>query len=72
MELYGVFQWLFWILAFATGILTLSRTEVFSTGSTQRSKGHAGQQFFLWFMTAAFALSGFIAAVLAMRADMAR
>ncbi len=65
---YGFFQWVFWVLAFGFGVLALLRSEVFSTNSSQRVHHHSGQQFFLWIMAVTFALSGFLTAVLAMRA----
>ncbi|MDJ0316838.1 MULTISPECIES: hypothetical protein [Arthrobacter] len=68
MLTYGFFEWIFWVLAFCTGILALARIEVFSTHSSQRVHRHSGQQILLWIMTIAFALSGFVTAALAMRA----
>ncbi|WP_425859628.1 hypothetical protein [Arthrobacter sp. TWP1-1] len=65
---YGFFEWVFWVLAFGAGALALTRGEVFSSHSSQRVRGHAGQQIFLWMATAAFALAGFVTAVLALRA----
>ncbi|WP_207343395.1 hypothetical protein [Arthrobacter sp. E3] len=65
---YGVFEWVFWVLAFGFGVMALVRGEVFSTNTSQRVQRHAGQQFFLWVLAATFALSGFLTAVLAMRA----
>jgi hypothetical protein len=64
---YGFFEWIFWVLAFGAGALALTRGEVFSSNSSQRVRRHAGQQFFLWIATVAFALAGFVTAVLAMR-----
>ena len=65
---FGFFEWIFWVLAFVTGILALSRGEVFSTNTAQRVHRHSGQQMLLWFMMAAFAIAGFVTAALAMRA----
>ncbi|MDJ0312673.1 hypothetical protein [Arthrobacter sp. H35-D1] len=65
---FGVFEWIFWVLAFGCGVLALLRGEVFSTGSSQRVRRHAGQQILLWIMTIAFALAGFVTAALALRA----
>ncbi|MEO8221463.1 MAG: hypothetical protein ABI563_11840 [Specibacter sp.] len=66
---FGFFEWLFWVLAFGTGILALTRIEAFSTNSTQRTRHHAGQTFLLWMLTAGFALAGFVTAALSMRAS---
>ncbi|MHA7305967.1 hypothetical protein ACX80E_12090 [Arthrobacter sp. TMN-49] len=66
---FGFFEWLFWVLAFGTGILALTRIETFSTNSSQRTHHHAGQTAFLWILTACFALAGFVTAVVAMRAS---
>ncbi|WP_449374017.1 hypothetical protein [Arthrobacter psychrolactophilus] len=65
---YGFFEWIFWVLAFGAGILALMRSEVFSTKSSWKKHGNSGQQILLWLLTAAFALAGFVTAVLAMRA----
>ncbi len=65
---YGFYEWIFWVLAFGCGVLALVRSEVFSTNTSQRVHRHSGQQFFLWMLAAAFALSGFITAAMAMRA----
>ncbi|ALV46552.1 hypothetical protein SAMN04489740_3493 [Arthrobacter alpinus] len=67
MLTYGFFEWIFWVLAIASGVLAMARGEVFSTNSSQRVHRHAGQQIFLWIATVAFALAGFVTAVLAMR-----
>lgn len=66
---YGFFQWTFWILAFACAYLVLGRVEIFSTNSSQRQGHHPGLVFLLWFLTIGFALSGFVTAILAMRAS---
>ncbi|WP_269938346.1 hypothetical protein [Arthrobacter sp. HY1533] len=65
---YGLFEWVFWVLAIGTGLTALMRSEVFSTNTSQRTHHHSGQQFLLWILAAAFALSGFVTAALAMRA----
>ncbi|MFQ4148374.1 hypothetical protein AAGW05_06710 [Arthrobacter sp. LAPM80] len=65
---YGLFEWVFWVLAFCMAFLALARIEVFSTHSSQRAHRHSGQQVFLWIMAVIFALSGFLTAVLSMRA----
>lgn len=65
---YGLFEWLFWILAFGCFIWGLARSEIFSTNTSQRVHRHSGQQIFLFIMAATFALSGFVTAALAMRA----
>ncbi|PYI40168.1 hypothetical protein CVS30_01200 [Arthrobacter psychrolactophilus] len=65
---YGFFEWIFWVLAFGFGILALMRSEVMSTQSSQKKNGNSGQQILLWLVTVAFALAGFVTAVLAMRA----
>ncbi|WP_181419645.1 hypothetical protein [Arthrobacter psychrolactophilus] len=44
------------------------RSEVMSTQSSQKKNGNSGQQILLWLVTVAFALAGFVTAVLAMRA----
>jgi hypothetical protein len=67
---YGIFQWVFMALAFICGISALMRLEAFSTSSTQRTNHHSEQQVLLWILTAVFALAGFVAAVLAVRAGM--
>ena len=65
---YGLFQWLFWVLAIGTALLALMRSEVFSTNTSQRVHRHSGQLLFMWIMAAGFALAGFVTAALAMRA----
>ena len=65
---YGLFQWLFWVLAIGTALGALMRSEVFSTNTSQRVHRHSGQVFFMWIMAAGFALAGFVTAALAMRA----
>lgn len=65
---YGLFEWLFWVLAFGFLILGLIRSEIFSTNTSQRVHRHSGQQIFLFILSATFALSGFVTAALAMRA----
>ena len=65
---YGLFQWLFWVLAIGTALLALMRSEVFSTNTSQRVHRHSGQLLFMWIMAATFALAGFVTAALAMRA----
>ncbi|ALE93627.1 hypothetical protein AOC05_17035 [Arthrobacter alpinus] len=67
---YGLFQWVFMVLAFVFGISALLRLEVFSTHSTQRTHRHSGQQALLWMASVACALVGFVMAVLAVREGM--
>ena len=67
---YGIFQWVFMVLAFVFGISALMRLEAFSTHSTQRVRHHSDQQILLWILCIVFALAGFAAAVLAVRAGM--
>ena len=64
---YGLFQWLFMVLAFVFGISALMRIEAFSTHNTQRAHHHPGQQVVLWMGTAIFALAAFVVAVMALR-----
>jgi len=68
MRVYGVFEWIFWVLAFGTGFLLLARVEMLSTANTQKQHHHAGQQLFLLVMTVLFVLAGFTTAVIALRA----
>lgn len=68
MLTFGLFEWVFWILAIGTGLVALMRSEVLSTNSSQRAHHHSGQQVLLWILAVAFAISGFVTAALAMRA----
>ncbi|WP_125616583.1 hypothetical protein [Specibacter cremeus] len=61
---YGILEWVFWALAFACTITALVRIEVFSTNSSVRQRGHAGQQVLLWVFAIVFALAGFVTAAL--------
>ncbi len=65
---YGLFEWLFWVLAFGCTILGLARSEIFSTNTSQRVHRHSGQQMILFIMAVVFAVSGFVTAALSMRA----
>ncbi|MGA7204813.1 MAG: hypothetical protein WBX27_09310 [Specibacter sp.] len=68
--MYGIFQWVFMVLAFICGVSALVRIESFSSHSTQRTSHHSEQQALLWILTVVFALAAFVAAVLAVRAGM--
>lgn len=68
MRVYGVFEWIFWVLAFGSGFLLLARVEMFSTANSQKVHGHAGQQLLLLILTILFALAGFTTAVISLRA----
>jgi hypothetical protein len=68
MRVYGVFEWIFWVLAFGAGFLLLARVEMLSTANTQKVNHHAGQQLFLLILTVLFVLAGFTTAVIALRA----
>ncbi|WP_146073195.1 MULTISPECIES: hypothetical protein [unclassified Arthrobacter] len=67
---YGLFEWVFWVLAIGTGLLVLMRSEVLSSHSSQRTHRHAGQQSLLIILAVVFAVCGFVTAVMAMRATM--
>ncbi len=68
--IYGIFQWVFLALAFICGIAAVLRIEAYSTHSTQRAHHHSDQQAVLWILTTLFAVSGFVAAALAVRHGM--
>lgn len=65
---YGVFEWLFWVLAFLCAGAALYRAEKLSTGPVAGVRLKSGLLLTLWILAAVFGLAGFVTAILAMRA----
>ncbi len=65
---YGVFEWIFWVLAFIFFGLALFRGEKLSTGPVAGVRLRSGLLATMWILGLVFALAGFITAIIAMRA----
>jgi hypothetical protein len=65
---FGVFEWIFWLLAFIFFGLALFRGEKLSTGPVAGVRLKSGLLVTMWILGLACALAGFITAILAMRA----
>ena len=64
---FGVFEWIFWLLAFLFFGLALYRGEKLSTGPVAGVRLKSGLLTMMWILGLAFALAGFITAIIAMR-----
>ena len=63
----GIFEWVFWVLAFAFFGMALFRSEKLSTGPVAGVRLKSGLLAWMWVLGIAFALAGFITAIIQMR-----
>jgi hypothetical protein len=66
----GIFEWVFWVLGFAFFGMALFRSEKLSTGPVAGVRLKSGLLAWMWVLGIAFALAGFVTAIIAMRENL--
>ncbi|MBT1001454.1 hypothetical protein KIH31_02465 [Paenarthrobacter sp. DKR-5] len=65
--IFGVLEWLFWVVAIISAAAALFRAESITTGNAPGVRRKSGLLTGLWVLATAAALAGFITAMIAMR-----
>ncbi|MCY0905217.1 hypothetical protein [Arthrobacter sp. H14-L1] len=69
-HVFGIIEWIFWIVAIGSACLALFRAEVVSAGSSPGVRQRNGLLMGLWILAAVTGLLGLVTAALAMRASL--